>query len=96
MVVRRIGPLSLAKVAGALYGLMGLLLGACISLISVLSGVFARGGGTDSPFGPLVGAGAIVVLPIFYGVLGFLLSLLAAALYNLIASSVGGIELDLQ
>jgi hypothetical protein len=44
----------------------------------------------------MVGVGAIIVLPIFYGGLGFVGTLIAAWLYNVIAGVVGGIELDVQ
>jgi hypothetical protein len=47
-------------------------------------------------FGALLGVGAIVVLPILYGCLGFVFTMLAAALYNLVAGWVGGVELDIQ
>ena len=46
--------------------------------------------------GPVFGVGAIVVLPIIYGVLGLIGGAIAAALYNLFSGMVGGIELDLQ
>ena len=36
MVIRRVGPLSVAKVAGVLYALMGLIIGGCISLFSLV------------------------------------------------------------
>jgi len=96
MIVRREGPLSVAKIAGMLYALIGLIAGACISLFAVVGG--AALGSKDLPGGmsALFGVAAIVVLPIFYGGLGFIASLISAALYNLIASWVGGIELDLQ
>ena len=38
MIVRRVGPLSLAKLIGALYVIVGLFLGAIVSLISVVGG----------------------------------------------------------
>ncbi|MBK7643659.1 MAG: hypothetical protein IPJ19_11540 [Planctomycetes bacterium] len=37
---------------------------------------------------------AIVFLPLLYGFLGFLSGVLGAALYNLLAPIVGGIELE--
>jgi len=46
--------------------------------------------------GVLFGVGAIVALPIFYGLLGFIFALIGAAVYNLVASWVGGVELDVQ
>jgi hypothetical protein len=95
MIVRRVGPLSCAKVMGMLYALMGLIFGACISLFSFIGSAFAP---KELPggFGILFGVGAIIVLPIFYGILGFITSLIGAALYNLVASWVGGVEMDVQ
>jgi hypothetical protein len=40
MIVRRVGPLSLAKIMGALYVLIGLVIGGIISLISIVGGAF--------------------------------------------------------
>jgi hypothetical protein len=96
MIVRRVGPLSFAKVMGVLYVLMGLLFGAIVSLISVVGGALAPHDEAGGMAGLLFGAAAIVVLPIFYGVLGFVASLIGAALYNMVASFVGGIEIDVQ
>lgn len=95
MIVKRIGPLSLAKISGMLYALMGLIVGAFISLFSVVGGAFAPGKDAGV-VGMLFGAAAIVILPIFYGLLGFVMSLIGAALYNLVAGWVGGVELDVQ
>ncbi len=95
MIVKRIGPLSFAKISGMLYGLMGLIFGAIISLFSVVGGAFAPAKDAGA-LGMLFGAAAIVILPIFYGILGFVMSLIGAALYNLVAGWVGGVELDVQ
>jgi hypothetical protein len=94
MVVRRVGPLSVAKISGVLYAIFGLIGGAFISLFSVVGSAFAPDN-AGLP-GMLFGIGAIILLPIVYGLLGFIFSLIGAALYNLIAGWVGGIELDLQ
>ena len=95
MIVRRVGPLSCAKVMGMLYALMGLIFGACISLFSFIGSAFAP---KELPggFGILFGVGAIIALPIFYGILGFITSLIGAVLYNVVASWVGGVEMDVQ
>ena len=92
MVVRRVAPLSVAKVAGALYALMGLIVGAIVAL-AALVGAFAAD--QDAGFmGPIMGVGAIVALPLLYGGLGFVFTLIAAWLYNVVAGMVGGIEFD--
>ena len=95
MVVRRVNPLSLAKVAGVLYAILGLIFGALMSLFSfVASSMMPQQ--DAGPFAMLFGVGAIIALPIVYGVVGFIMSLIMAALYNLVAGMVGGVEVDLQ
>jgi hypothetical protein len=96
MIVRRVGPVSFAKITGMLYALMGLIVGACISLFSFVGSAMAPRGVVPGGFGVLFGVGAIIALPIFYGVLGFIVSLIGAGLYNLVASWVGGVEIDVQ
>ena len=90
MVINRIAPFSLAKISGTLYAGMGLIFGALFSLVT-MAGIF---GGADSPFGAMFGVGAIIFLPILYGCIGFVASLIGAWLYNVLAGMVGGVELD--
>jgi hypothetical protein len=95
-VVRRIGVLSLAKITGALYAILGLIIGACISLFAVLGSAFASKEAGLGGMGMMFGVGAIVILPIFYGLIGFISSLIGAAIYNGLAGWLGGVELELQ
>lgn len=99
MVIRRVGPLSCAKVGGLLYAVMGLVAGVFFALFSSIFS--AAGMWTDMPdgagmMGLFFGVGAIVVLPICYGILGFLTALIGAAIYNVLAGVVGGVEIDVQ
>jgi hypothetical protein len=75
---------------------MGLCFGLFFSLLFVAMGSQME----DTEFGPfggmLFGAGAIVTLPIFYGVLGFVSTAIAAFIYNLLAGAVGGIEIEVD
>lgn len=95
MVIKRVGPVSCAKIAGTLYAIMGLILGGFFSLLAA-----AGGFGADTPgaagFGAIVGVGSIIVFPILYGVIGFVATLIGAWLYNVLAGMVGGIELEVQ
>jgi hypothetical protein len=99
MVVKSVKPLSVAKIAGLLYALMGFLFGAILSLIG-MAGSFAVPDtpGAEGFFAAMlpafVGIGAVVFLPIFYGCLGFITTLIGAVLYNLMAGIVGGVEVD--
>ena len=99
MLIRRVGPISAAKVGGVLYGGVGLVVGACVSLVMMVIGG-AAAMSEDAPFGALMGmlfgAGAIVMMPIFYGIFGAVMMLITAALYNLAAKIAGGIEIEVQ
>ena len=93
MVIRRVGPLSCAKVAGLLYLILGFVFGALISLFTLGSSLVPDQ--SEGTFGGMIfGAGAIVILPICYAVLGFVMTLVMAALFNLVAGITGGIEVD--
>jgi hypothetical protein len=98
MVLKRIGPLSAAKIAGLLYAIMGLIIGFFVTAVSLLGA--AMGGLGDAPqaaiFPLFFGAGAVIFLPLFYGVIGFVAALIGAALYNVLAGMVGGVEIELE
>src|SRR5512138_1938228 len=96
MVIRRVGPLSCAKIAGTLYAVIGLIVGAIFSLISLAAGSFAQNANSGFPFGAMIGAGSIIVFPIMYGCFGFIGTLITAAIYNVLANALGGVEIDVQ
>jgi len=95
MVIKRIEPLSLAKLCGILYAIMGLIFGCVLSVFAVAGG-FPTQNSPMPAFGMVLGVGAIFFLPIFYGGLGFVFTFIGAALYNVIAGIVGGVELEVQ
>jgi hypothetical protein len=89
MVLNRIGPLSAAKVVAVLYAIFGLIIGAFFSVAALF-----RAGGHG--IAPLWGVAAVVFFPVLYGVGGFIVTLITAWLYNVVAGAVGGVELDLR
>jgi threonine/homoserine efflux transporter RhtA len=98
VVVRRVGVLSVGKVMGALYALIGLIAGAFFALFSVLGAAVgvANSQSSDAIVGLLFGVGSVIFLPIFYGVLGFIVGLITALLYNGVARIIGGIEIEVE
>ena len=95
MVVKSVGVVSVGRMYGAISAAMGLLFGIGIALFSVLGAGLADG--TQSAIlGPVLGVGAVIVLPIFYGVLGFIGGVIGAVLYNVFAAMVGGVEIETQ
>ena len=98
IILKKIGPLSCGKVSGVLYGFFGLILGVIIAAFSVIATMF--GAAMDAPssaFGGLfVGLGSVIILPLFYGALGFIGGFLSALFYNRIAGWIGGVEVELE
>jgi hypothetical protein len=95
MIIRRIVPLSAAKIAGVIYAVISLPFALFVWVLSLAQ--FGRAGAGLAPlFGLAGGAFAVVFLPIIYGVIGFVTTLIGAWLYNLVAGWVGGIRLEVQ
>ena len=97
MVIRKVGIGSVVKIAGVLYALLGLVAGFFIALFAML-GLGLAAANNDAPawFGPFFGVGAIIVLPIFYGVMGAIGGAIMGALYNVVAGITGGLEVEVQ
>jgi hypothetical protein len=101
MVIRRVNPMSCAKVMGVIYAAIGLLIGLGFSLLGFLIGSNAGSLGHDTPFGgaalgAMFGVGAIVAMPILYGIMGVIGGALGALIYNVAAGAIGGIEIDVD
>ena len=90
--LRKIGVLSVMKLTFVAYALLGLLIGIGMAVVSLfMYSAIPEGTGIGKSsliFGPL----AIIILPIFYGLLGALFSGLGALIYNFLAARLGGIQ----
>lgn len=97
MIIRKIGVASLAKIMGALYGLMGLIFGAIFALISLVGAGIASGM-NDEPawMGAMFGVGAVIFLPLLYGCMGVVFGALTAWLYNVVAGMAGGLAVEVD
>ncbi|MFQ5500192.1 MAG: hypothetical protein ACE5FH_11030 [Candidatus Zixiibacteriota bacterium] len=97
MIIKSVGVLSAAKVSGVLYAVLGFVGGLFFSLFSLVLGSFTGGMDAALPgFGVFFGVGAVILLPIFYGLIGFVSGALAAWVYNVIVKWVGGIEIEFE
>lgn len=89
-VLKRIGVLSFAKI----YGVAGVILGLILGVFMLVLGT-AVGTALGVPgIGAAIGALSLVLFPVVYGALFFVLGAISAFLYNVIAERVGGIELE--
>ena len=98
MVIRRIGVLSAAKIGGILGVAIGLLVGLMFFAISSIGGLAAAAAQNSNEPGAgwLVGlgAGAIIVMPIMYGVFCFIGGAIQAFIYNIATRFVGGLVVE--
>jgi hypothetical protein len=95
MVITRVAPVSAAKIAGMLYVIVGLVIGAFVSLAAIVGGMAANQEGSGG-LGVIFGAGAIILLPLLYGCMGFVMTLLMTWLFNVAAGITGGVEVDVR
>jgi hypothetical protein len=86
--IRRINPLSAAKIAAVIYGFMGVVFGLFFFLGSRMMSV------DRSMVGPFTGIE--LAAPLIYAALGALFTLVSAVIYNLVAGWVGGVELEID
>jgi len=87
--IKTIVPKSLARVSGFLYGLLGLIGGLIVFVISLFS--LATGHGF-AWFGLI----AIILFPLGYGIMGLIFGYVGAWIYNFVAKKVGGIEIEVE
>jgi len=73
-----------AKVAGLVYGLLGIIF---LPLFLIPAFMGAEEGGFPAAWA--------LVLPVLYGVFGYIFTAVGCALYNFVAGKVGGIEFNL-
>ncbi len=84
----KVGILSVAKIYALIYAVIGLVIGAIYGLIFGIV--------LPAPMNWIAGIGFLLGLPVLFGIMGFVCGLICAALYNWLASKIGGIEIELK
>jgi hypothetical protein len=82
-------------VLGVTYALLGVIILPFFLLFGAIAGAAAAAHGGHALPGVL-GFGAVftIMIPIFYGVMGFVGGIIGAFIYNLVAKWIGGIEVE--
>jgi hypothetical protein len=93
-IIKRISPGSAFKVGLVTYALFGLIAGVFCSLIALTGVSFAPH--AQMPFARAIGTFAVIVCPIVYGIIGGIAAVIGALIYNLAASWVGGLAVDIS
>jgi hypothetical protein len=91
-VLKRLGVLSVAKLEAIIMFIMGLFIGI---FYAIFSSAFDSIDPSLKPVMAGLGWMGIIIIPIVYGILGFVMGAVGAWAYNLLAKWVGGIELEI-
>lgn len=98
--ISRVGVLSAAKITAVMYAIIGLIYGVLYGGMIIIFSLLGAGLAGDAGGGFLVGIGgglcAIVMLPVMFGISGFIAGAIGAFIYNIAASKAGGLELELN
>ena len=98
--LKRIDPVKYALIASILTVLIMLIVFVPLMLLFSAIGLGAASseyGSGAGVFGVLLGGGVFIILvPIFYGVLVFIITLISSSLLNFILKKTGGLEIDFE
>lgn len=85
---------STAEVAGAIYAVLGLVIGAIFTIVTLIAGPIEEGASDMEQllFGPL----AVVFLTILYGIMGYVGGAIVAWVYNKVVKRVGGLKIEFE
>jgi hypothetical protein len=104
--IKRVGVLSVAKFTAAIFAIVGLVFGILLALVGnlisqliadLLSGV-AQTASTSNPLSGLavfLWIGAFTLAPLMFAIFGFIIGVIGAWIYNLIAKT-GGLKADIR
>jgi hypothetical protein len=89
--LKKIGILSLGKIQAIVMAIIGLIMGILYAIGGIaLSSVLQINGGIG------LALASIIILPIVYGILGFIGGIIGALVFNAAVKVIGGLELDIE
>jgi Transmembrane domain of unknown function (DUF3566) len=96
--LKRIEPLQLGKMFGLLQGGMSLIFAPVFLIFGLVGALVPH----SKEFSPQMAAGPIlmiimaIAIPVIYAIIGFIVGIIMAFLYNLIAKVVGGVQVEVE
>lgn len=99
--IRKLGVLSVAKIYAVMMLVMSLLISVPYGFFIMIFGVAMMGTGEKAGFAAggssiVIGLLVMIGLPVFYGLMGFILGAISAFVYNIFAGMVGGVEIEVE
>ncbi len=92
----RIAPLRAGVVTGVLYGIMSLIFVPFLLIAALFTSHRSAAAGPPSALPAFFGLTFVVLMPVFYAIMGFIVGVLAAAVYNLVARWTGGLQFEVR
>jgi hypothetical protein len=98
MVLRSVGVMSAGKVSGAMGVFAGMLIGGGMLLFAIASVAVQALAQANGPGVPMIFLAVVTltIAPAVDGVFGFVMGIIYAFVYNLLADYVGGLELNFE
>ena len=87
--ITRIEPGQFALIMGVTYLLIGIIIGVLMYLFTSMIPM-------PTPLGSTARGIGVIFIPIIYGVIGYICGYIGAAIYNLVAGTVGGIKVTVS
>ena len=94
MKIKKINALSFAKIYALTLAIFGFIAGFFMALASFFKVNMPAGASNNSVYA--MGVLAVVILPLMYGLMGFIVGWFSAALYNFAVKWVGPVEVDVE
>jgi len=92
LTINKIEPMTLARICGLTYAIIGLIGGIVVALLTV-TGVTVDPSKFEMG---IFGVASIVAFPVLYGLMGFIFGYLGAFVYNAVAKKIGGVKVEVQ
>jgi len=97
MKITKIDVLSAAKIQAVLMAAFGLVMGIFMTIVGALiSSVASAAGAEEMAIGGIFGFMGLIIIPLMYGIIGFITGAITAFLYNLAAKWVGGLKIEVE
>jgi hypothetical protein len=94
--VKHIGSASVFRVGLMVYGILGFIAGVFCSAIAFAGVPFAPHAHMPQVAGFPIALFAVILCPLIYGIIGGIVTVISALIYNLAAGWVGGLEVEIN
>jgi hypothetical protein len=93
--IKKINVLSVSKILGLSFAIMGFIIGIAVGFVMfVIGSAFDAFNGFTTLIAPGLGIVGFIIIPMIYGLVGFIIGGLSTLIYNILASWIGGIEIE--